>query len=53
MKKKQKKLILSNDTEIRTRQIIEYTSKFCEEHKELMESLAEGPKPGGKEWHLP
>lgn len=49
MKKKQKKLILSNDPEMRTRQIIEYTAKFCEEHKELMESLAEGPKPGGKE----
>jgi hypothetical protein len=49
MKKKQKKLILSNDPEIRTRQIIEYTAKFCEEHKEFMENLAEGPKSGGKE----
>ena len=45
MKKKQKKLVLSNDPEIRTKQIAEFTQKYCEEHKDLMDRLADGPKP--------
>lgn len=42
MKKKQKKLALSDDPEIRTEQIAEFTLEFCEEHSGLIDSLADG-----------
>lgn len=44
MEKKQKKLVLSDGQEIRTKEIAEFTQKYCEEHSSLIDSLADGVK---------
>ncbi len=40
-KKVENRLVLSEDVNVRNSQIAEFTKKFCEEHKELIDRLGE------------
>ena len=40
--KKEKRIVFSKNNKVRDEQFAEYTKKFCEEHKELIDALAEG-----------